>query len=109
MLTGKYLDGVPEGSRASLKSLDWLRGELTDPERLKKVAALQPLAAAMGASLAQFSLAWCLQNPQVSSVLTGASRVEQVRENMKAVEFADRFTPEVFEEIDAIFGQERSD
>jgi len=57
----------------------------------------------MGASLAQFSLAWCLQNPWVSTVITGASRVEQVHENMKAVNFVDKFTPEVVAEIDGIF------
>jgi aryl-alcohol dehydrogenase-like predicted oxidoreductase len=57
----------------------------------------------MGASLAQFSLAWCLQNPYVSTVMTGASRVEQVHENMKAVQFVDNFTPDVMQEIDRIF------
>ena len=58
----------------------------------------------MGATLAQFSLAWCLQNPNVSTVITGASRVEQVHDNMKAIEFVDKFTPEVMTEIDRIFG-----
>ena len=94
---------MPEGSRGSLESLAWLRDQITDPERLAKVAALEPLAKQMGVTLAQFSLAWCLQNPWVSTVITGASRVEQVHENMKAVEFIDRFTPEVIEAIDAIF------
>jgi len=64
------------------------------------VAALKPIAEEMGASLATFSLAWCLQNPQVSSVITGASRPAQVIENMKATEFVDAFTPEVMAEID---------
>jgi aryl-alcohol dehydrogenase-like predicted oxidoreductase len=59
----------------------------------------------MGATLAQFSLAWCLQNPHVSSVITGASRVSQVHENMKALEFVDRFTPDVMAEIDRLLGQ----
>ena len=58
----------------------------------------------MGASLAQFSLAWCLQNPSVSTVMTGASRVEQVHENMQAIDFVDKFTPDVMQEIDRIFG-----
>ncbi len=57
----------------------------------------------MGATLAQFSLAWCLQNPWVSTVMTGASRVEQVYENMKALDFVDKFTPEIMREIDRIF------
>jgi len=103
LLTGKYNNGIPADSRGALKELDWLQDQLTDRERLAKVAALQPLADAMGATLAQFSLAWCLQNPHVSTVMTGASRVEQVHENMKALQFADHFTAEVMAEIDRIF------
>jgi len=64
---------------------------------------LEPIAADMGATLAQFSLAWCLQNSYVSTVMTGASRVEQVHENMKAMEFVDKFTPDVMSEISRIF------
>ncbi len=103
LLTGKYGAGIPRDSRGALEGLDWLQEQLTDASRLEKVAALIPLAEQMGASLAQFSLAWCLQNPYVSTVITGASRVEQVHENMKAVNFLDRFTPDVLEEIDRIF------
>ncbi len=102
-LTGKYLGGIPDDSRGALQGYEWLQGKLTDAERLAKVAALQPIARQMGASLAQFSLAWCLQNPCVSSVITGASRVEQVHENMQAIEFVDRFTPDVMNEIDKLF------
>ena len=69
----------------------------------KTVAALEPLAREMGATLAQFSLAWCLQNPHVSTVLTGASRVEQVQENMQALRFVDQFTPDLLAKIDSIF------
>ena len=103
LLTGKYKDGIPAGSRGALEELDWLQDQLTDAERLAKVSALQPLADEMGASLAQFSLAWCLQNPHVSSVITGASHVEQVHENMKALDFVDHFTPDVMREVDRIF------
>jgi voltage-dependent potassium channel beta subunit len=103
LLTGKYNDGIPGDSRGALKNFDWLQGQLTDAERLAKVSALVPLAEQMGASLAQFSLAWCLQNPYVSTVMTGASRVEQVQENMKAIKFVDSFTPDVVHEIDRIF------
>ncbi len=102
LLTGKYRHGIPGDSRGALDGFDWLEDHLTDEEKLAKVAELEPIAAAMGASLAQFSLAWCLQNPYVSSVITGASRVEQVRENMKAAEFVDKFTPEVMGMIDEI-------
>jgi voltage-dependent potassium channel beta subunit len=103
MLTGKYQDGIPAGSRGDLDGYEFLRDGLTDKERIAKVAALKPLAESVGATLGQFSIAWCLQNPHVSSVLTGASRVEQLRENLKAKEFVERFTPELIEEIDRIF------
>ena len=102
LLTGKYRDGIPPGSRGTVRGYEFLHRELTDPCRLAKVAALEPLADRMGASLAQFALAWCLQNPWVSTVITGASRVEQVRENMRALDFVDAFTPELLEEIDRI-------
>ncbi|MBT8065650.1 MAG: aldo/keto reductase [Gammaproteobacteria bacterium] len=105
LLTGKYNDGVPADSRGALQGYEWLRKELTNADRLAIVAALQPLAEQMGATLAQFSIAWCLLNPHVSTVLTGASRVSQVHENMKALEFVDRFTPDVLQEIDQVFGQ----
>ena len=103
LLTGKYNEGIPDDSRGARKELDWLQDQLTDTERLAKVSALKPLAEQMGASLAQFSLAWCLQNPYVSTVMTGASRVEQVHENMKAIDFVESFTPDVMQEIDRIF------
>ncbi|MGB5258469.1 MAG: aldo/keto reductase [Woeseiaceae bacterium] len=104
LLTGKYNDGVPSDSRGALEGYEWLRAELTNAERLAMVSALQPLAAEMGASLAQFSIAWCLKNPDVSTVITGASRVQQIHENMKALDFVDAFTPDLMQEIDRIFG-----
>ena len=109
LLTGKYKGGIPKDSRGALEGYDWLHKHLTDEEKLTKVSALEPIAKEMGASLAQFSLVWCLQNPFVSSVITGASRVEQVHENMKAMELVDKFTPELMEKIDAIFGIEKDE
>lgn len=103
LLTGKYKAGIPKDSRGALEGYDWLADQLTDEKRLAKVTALEPIAADMGATLAQFALAWCLQNDYVSTVMTGASRVEQVHENMKAVDFVDSFTPEVMAAIDEIF------
>ncbi len=105
ILTGKYRDGVPQGSRGALEGYEWLQDGLCDRHRLAIVDRLEPIANGMGASLAQFALAWCLQNPHVSTVLTGASRVGQVHENMKAVEFVDAFTPEVMAAIDAALGE----
>jgi len=103
LLTGKYKDGIPERSRGALSSLSWLQGQLTDANRIAMVEALRPIADEMGATLSQFAIAWCLQNPHVSSVITGASRVEQVQENMQATKFVEAFTPEIVAKIEAIF------
>jgi voltage-dependent potassium channel beta subunit len=108
MLTGKYQRGIPKGSRGEVKGYEFLQQQLTDRERIAKVAKLEPIANDMGATLAQFSLAWCLQNPWVSTVITGATSVGQIRENMKALEFAERFTPALMEEIEKIFGVSRA-
>jgi len=104
LLTGKYKGGIPEDSRGALKGYDWLKEHLKDEEKLGKVAALEPIAKKLGCTLSQLSLAWCLKNPFVSTVITGASRVDQVRENMKASDVVDKITPEIMEKIDAIFG-----
>jgi len=105
LLTGKYKDGIPDDSRGAREDFDWMEEKLTNAEHLAKVEALRPLAEQMGATLAQFSIAWCLQNPSVSTVMTGASRVEQVHENMQAIDFADQFTPDLMSEIDRIVGK----
>jgi voltage-dependent potassium channel beta subunit len=104
ILTGKYKDGIPRDSRGALEEYAFLQEGLKDQQRLAVVAALEPIAQEMGATLAQFSLAWCLQNEHVSSVLTGASRTSQVHENMKALAFVDKFTPEVMAGIDKALG-----
>ena len=103
LLTGKYRGGIPEGSRGARHDYEWLRAQLTDADRLAVVDRLEPIARDIGATLAQFALAWCLQNPRVSTVITGASRIEQLRENLRAIEFGDAFTPEVLARIDRAF------
>jgi len=100
VLTGKYNDGIPTESRASFKGNEWLRDSVTNPESLARVKALQPIAAELGCTLAQLALAWCLKNPNVSSVITGASRVEQVHENMKALDVVEKLTPAVMQRIE---------
>ncbi|MGH9917705.1 MAG: potassium channel beta subunit family protein [Nitrososphaerales archaeon] len=100
VLTGKYLDGIPEGSRGSLPGYEWLQATLTNPRSIPKVRALKKISDELGCSLAQMSIAWCTKNPHVSTVITGASRVEQVRENMKALEVADLLDEAVMEKID---------
>jgi voltage-dependent potassium channel beta subunit len=102
LLTGKYLDGVPEGSRASLPGYEWLRSMLTDQKANAKVRALADVAGELDCTLGQLALAWCTKNPHVSTVITGASRVEQVDENMKALEVAARLDDVVMARIDEI-------
>lgn len=104
LLSGKYKGGIPDDSRAALKGYSWLRDRMTDKERLAKVAALDPIAKELDCTLSQLALAWCLKNPLVSTVITGASRVEQVHENMKAEDVAPRITQEIMDRIDVIFG-----
>jgi len=101
ILTGKYNDGIPAGSR--LDRHTWLRQYLT-PERIEAVRQLTEVARELGATTAQLALAWLLRLPEVSSVITGASRVEQVRENLKALDLKPKLTPDVLERIEAILG-----
>jgi aryl-alcohol dehydrogenase-like predicted oxidoreductase len=103
LLSGKYSKGIPKGSRGALKGYEWLKDSITNKDKLKKVSALEPIAKELGCTLSQLALAWCLKNPFVSTVITGASRVEQVHENMKAVEVAPKITQEIMEKIDVIF------
>ena len=102
LLTGKYLNGVPEGSRASLPGYEWLKGALTDEGRNKKVSELKVIADELGVTLAQFSLAWCAKNPNVSTVITGASNADQVRENMTALDAMPLLTKEIMDRVDLI-------
>jgi len=102
LLTGKYNRGVPANSRAALKGFEWLREHVITPERIEKVKQLQPVAVELDCSMAQLGLAWCLKNPNVSTVITGASRPEQVTENMKAAEVSLRLSSEVIERIEQI-------
>ena len=104
LLSGKYNDGIPADSRATLPGYDWLWKFVFTPERLEKVKALVPISQELGCTMAQFSLAWCLKNPHVSTVITGASKVEQVHENMKALDVVPKLTAEVMERIEGILG-----
>jgi len=107
MLTGKYLKGIPKDSRANLKGYRWLQKRVKDKERLAKVRALGPIAKSLGCSLSQLAIAWCLKNQNVSTVILGASKVEQLQENLKADKFVSKLTPNVLEKIDKVFGVEK--
>lgn len=100
VLTGKYNDGVPEGTR--LAQIEWLRENQLTEERIEKVRRLTQVASDLGATTAQLAIAWCLKNPNVSTVITGASRPEQVRENMKALDVVPKLTDEVMACIEEI-------
>ena len=105
LLTGKYNDGVPPGSRTTVEGYEWLQsrvaGEAADP-KIEKVKKLMPIADGLGCTMAQLALAWCLANPNVSTVITGASRPEQVRENMKSMAVFEQLTPDILERIEEI-------
>lgn len=109
LLTGKYNSGIPKDSRGGLKDYEWTHKGFTNTDNLNKVRALEPIAKELDCTLSQLAIAWCLKNPFVSTVITGASRVEQVNENMKASEVAPMITPEILEKIDQIFGIEKEE
>jgi len=102
LLTGKYLHGVPDGSRATLPGYEWLKKSLTDEGRNKKVADLKVIADELDITLSQLALAWCVKNPHVSTVITGASSAAQVRENMTALDAVALLTKDVMDRIDLI-------
>jgi voltage-dependent potassium channel beta subunit len=103
LLSGKYNQGIPQDSRAGVMNIAWLTDEVTDKNKIAKVQALEPVAKELDCTLSQLSIAWCLKNPYLSTVITGASRVSQLQENMKAGEIASKLTPEILERIDKIF------
>ena len=103
MLTGKYNQGeIPKGSRADLSDFDWMKKRVQDEKKLAVTRQLAEVADDLGVSLAQMSLAWLLKNPNVSTVITGASKLSQIEENMKAIEIKDQLTDDVMERIDQI-------
>lgn len=106
LLSGKYDNGVPAGSRFSRKDDDWLMdymNSLVTPENSAKVKRLEPIARELGCTRAQLSIAWCLKNVNVSSVITGASQPEQVAENMKSVDIVPLLDSDIMEKIEGIF------
>ncbi|HEX4233963.1 MAG TPA: aldo/keto reductase [Caldimonas sp.] len=102
LLTGKYKHGIPPGSRGALENMGWLAKGLTDEAKNAAVASLEGVAAELGVTVAQLAIAWAAKNPRVSTVITGASNVGQLRANLGAVDVIARLTPEVLARIDAI-------
>ena len=104
LLTGKYNDGIPADSRGALEGYEWLQKRLTDGQTLAAVRELGRIADGIGCSLAQMAIAWCVKNPRVSTVITGASRASQVEENFAALKVVPRLDSDVLTRIDAALG-----
>jgi voltage-dependent potassium channel beta subunit len=107
ILTGKYNNGIPADSRMNLKGYEWLREMLESEagqQRLQKVRELSHVAEELGTNMARLAIAWCLKNPNVSTVITGASRVSQVHDNMQALAVVDQLTDDVMDKIEAVLG-----
>jgi voltage-dependent potassium channel beta subunit len=103
LLTGKYLDGIPEGSRATLEGYGFLKDRLEDGRYNDALHAFKDVAKEFDATMAQLAIAWCAANPDVSTVITGASRVEQVEENMRALDVLEQLDDDAVDRISEIF------
>ena len=107
LLTGKYNDGIPSGTRSTVEGYEWLSSRFEGgdvPQQIAGVRGLSDFAEELGCTTAQLALAWCLANPNVSTAITGASKPEQVTENMGAMKVLERLTPDVLERIEEIVG-----
>jgi len=102
LLTGKYRNGVPEGSRGAVQGMNFLVEGLTDAAKNAAVVKLAALAGELGTGVAQLAIAWCAKNPRVSTVIMGASKLEQLQANLAALDVLPKLTPEVMERIDKI-------
>lgn len=105
LLTGKYNDGIPEKTRMNLDNYEWLRKNVESEEgkkKIEKVRKLTKVAEDIGISMPDLALAWLLKNPNVSTVITGASKPEQVKQNMKVIDKVDKLTPEVMKKVEDI-------
>jgi len=104
LLTGKYNDGIPEGSRLALENYAWLKDRMMQDDKLECVKKLSKVAADMGTSLATLSIAWCIRNPNVTTAILGATREAQLMENLEALKVYAQLTPAIMQEIDGIMG-----
>jgi voltage-dependent potassium channel beta subunit len=101
-LTGKYLDGIPEGSRLAIQGFDWLKDRWIQDEKIKKLKKLVELAKKLNVSMASLAIAWTIKNPNVTTAILGATKKEQLEDNLKALEVLPRLTPDVLEKIEKI-------
>ena len=102
LLTGKYNDGIPDGSRLALEEMSWLKDKVMADDKIKKIKQLTILSKELGVSTASLSIAWCIKNPHVTTAILGATKKEQLMDNLKSVEVMEKLTPEVLEKIESI-------
>lgn len=101
-LTGKYLQGIPEDSRLSITGFDWLKDRWLQEEKINKLKKLVTLASTLGVSMASLAIAWTIRNPHVTSAILGATKKEQLTENLKSLDTLKLLTPELMDEIEKI-------
>jgi len=104
LLTGKYNDGIPEGTRLAIPGFEWLKDKTFVEDKLNKVRTYQKIADELGVSMAALSIAWCIKNPNVSTAILGATKKEQLTENLKALDVLPKLNDEVMNKIDEVFG-----
>ena len=104
LLSGKYNDGIPEGSRLGLQGFEWLRDRWMVNDKIERAKQLASLAKALGVTLASLSIAWTLKNPNVTTAILGATKKEQLTDNLKSLEVLPLLTPEVLQQIENIMG-----
>jgi aryl-alcohol dehydrogenase-like predicted oxidoreductase len=105
MLTGKYKEGIPKGTRSTLDGYGWLKSRFESEqarERISKVQQLIPITEELGCTMAQLAIAWCLKNQNVSTVITGASKKTQMMENLKSVSVVEMLSGDIMERIENI-------
>jgi voltage-dependent potassium channel beta subunit len=102
LLSGKYNDGIPKGSRFALEGFDWLKDRWVMDDKVKKVKKLSELATKLGVTTASLSIAWCIKNPNVSTAILGATKKQQLLDNLKSLEVVEKLTPDVMEKIEKI-------
>jgi voltage-dependent potassium channel beta subunit len=104
VLTGKYASGVPAGSRSTMPGYEWLQKTVTNPDWIAATERLRPISKELDCTLSQLAIAWCASNPHVSTVITGASRVDQVVENMQAIDLIPRLDSALLKQINETVG-----
>lgn len=102
LLTGKYNNGIPEGSRLALEGFEWLKDRTLSEQRIERIRELDGVAKDLGTSLATLAIAWCVRNPNVTTAILGATKEEQLKENFKALDVLPLLTADVMERIDSV-------